>query len=314
MTYGWLAVANYDDAVTSYWVNGQENTALRMVIDTGSESWNDTRFGVVFDGLLDGHDFSVIREVGGQVTLNVDGVGTETLGAYRYVQLDIAADGVTLSGLTSLPSFGIAGTVVNAVTIDCDVHSFEEIGIYYLDHNVMKLRVDYAEIVGGGYPITKDYTLTPSTLWPNADLGIKITGVGVYGDSVTVGGETYTVADGSITVDGEKIRLKNAVFRVDGDTVTLDGHELSSTSSDITFDGVWSLYASAIRYEDVTEKELTWHAGEFGLDRTGIAAVGLLVCGGLLVGLGMTGARSGAKIGALLLICGGAALVYIMLI
>ena len=57
-----------------------------------------------------------------------------------------------------------------------------------------------------------------------------------------------------------------------------------------------------------------WHAGEFGLDKKGFAVAGLLACGGLLVALGMSGQRSGGKMGVLLLICGGAAIVFLLII
>ena len=59
---------------------------------------------------------------------------------------------------------------------------------------------------------------------------------------------------------------------------------------------------------------MTWAPGEFAFDKQDFAACGLLVAGALLVGLGMYGARSGIKIGLLLLICGGGALLYLTMV
>ena len=59
---------------------------------------------------------------------------------------------------------------------------------------------------------------------------------------------------------------------------------------------------------------MVWHAGEFGLDKRGFAVAGLLACAALFVALGMSGQRSGAKVGLLLLICGGAAVGFLIII
>ena len=59
---------------------------------------------------------------------------------------------------------------------------------------------------------------------------------------------------------------------------------------------------------------MKWSPGEFAFDKRDFAAVGLLVAGACMVGLGMMGQRSGVKIGVLMLVCGGAALVYLTMI
>jgi hypothetical protein len=66
--------------------------------------------------------------------------------------------------------------------------------------------------------------------------------------------------------------------------------------------------------EEVTSTQLRWQPGEFGFDEVGFIVVGLIACLGAFVGLGMYGRRSGAKVGVLMLICGGAAMVLLMMV
>ena len=85
----------------------------------------------------------------------------------------------------------------------------------------------------------------------------------------------------------------------------------SEDPASITFNGEWSLTLTADILRTVENTNTQWAPGEFAFDKTDFAACGLLVAGALLVGLGIYGQRSGIKMGILLLICGGAALIYL---
>ena len=320
-SYGWKMPANADG-----WSNGHLTEAVSFMVNlNGLTTAADELLTMGAGGAF----VHLGRPTGTTVTVDGEPSGTYDLGDYDLLRVtfDAVADEITVEGIAAWPAFGFTPSVLNSVTIPATIDTFERVSIMHTELGEVELaqyttvayRVDSSTIQGGTFPVTKDYTLRPAEKFPGTSLDVVINGADIYGDSLTVGGVTYTVDNGSVTVDGEKVRLKGASFRILKDgatyTTTLNGHELASGASpSITFDGKWSLTASVYKLNEVTTKTSVWHAGEFGLDKTGIAAVGLLVCGGLLVGLGMTGPRSGVKIGALLLICGGAAIIYLTLI
>lgn len=188
-------------------------------------------------------------------------------------------------------------------------------------------RVDSAEVVAGQYPSTVDYTLNLWSLFPDDSIQrVYLNSIGVYGDSLTVGGMTYAVNDGAITVtdlDSQKqveIRLLHTSISmelVDGQyNVYIGGHRVATVNSAPTvyFGGEWSLTATRSTLTEETVVKTKWVPGEFVLDSDGFVLVMLLAAGGAFVVLGMTGARSGAKIGLLALICGGAVVIGLIII
>lgn len=126
--------------------------------------------------------------------------------------------------------------------------------------------------------------------------------------------DSITLPDG-VKVKVDDIRLDSRVK--DGvRTNYINNVELSEGDTALTMSGKWGaiVVLDQLTYNEVTSTE--WVAGEWawnGVDAS-FGLIGLMTCGAVFVGLGMYGARSGAKVGTLMLICGAAALIFIALI
>lgn len=188
-------------------------------------------------------------------------------------------------------------------------------------------RVDNASIVAGQYASTVDYTLDLWSLFPDDTVEkVYINSIGVYGDSITIAGRTFAVTDGAITVtdidtgSASSVKLLKSVITMslDGSTYTtsINGITIQSSATvpTIYFGGEWSLTANRSTVLTETATQYKWTPGEFALDKEGFVLTMILIAGALFVVLGMTGARSGAKVGLLALICGGACMVGLMII
>lgn len=189
-------------------------------------------------------------------------------------------------------------------------------------------RVDSANVVAGQYPSTTDYTLNVWSLFPNDTYqSVYINSVGVYGDYLQIAGINYPVENGSITLtdieNGETYSVKVLKSDIvmsfqDGVyTTSVNGHVIrdnQSSAPTIYFGGEWSLTATRSTVTEETAVKTEWVAGEFALDTDGFVLAMCLTAVAAFVVLGMTGARSGAKIALLALICGGACVVGFMMI
>ena len=221
---------------------------------------------------------------------------------------------------------GTPATTYNTVTVDDTLGNFREVSLkaVHVTGTVSSphFRVDNANSLAGYYPDTLNLTFDPNTVYPGTNLDIYLNSIGVYGDTLTIGGESFTVdkTNGSISVDGQTVRLRHAhitAWQTDsGYAVKINGVDVTETVNlpTIYFGGEWSITATAYQMQKTTVMQTVWHAGEFGFDKTSIGAAGLLTALGCLIVLGMTGARSGTKIGLLLLVCGGAAIVLLTLL
>lgn len=208
----------------------------------------------------------------------------------------------------------------------------EEVTIYIGDVSTfttspIAYRVDSATIVAGDYPSTVDYTLDIYSLFPNDTTQIiYLNSIGVYGDSLTVAGNSYTVTDNSITItdidsgDSVTVKLLKTTIKMvnDDDTYAtyINGYHVADTTAapTIYFGGEWSLTATRCTVTEETGVKSEWVAGEFAFDTDDFVLAMCLTAVGAFVVLGMTGARSGAKVALLALICGGACAVGFMMI
>lgn len=182
-------------------------------------------------------------------------------------------------------------------------------------------RVDYAHIRSSSYPVITDVTWDPNDLLMDSSASYRITfGSGQIGDSITWGGETYTITDGKITVNNVKIKVSDlqldSRYKDGTRTNYINGREISTGANQLELSGTWGAVVSLseLSYSTVTSTE--WQPGVFawnGVDSS-FALMGLITCVGVFIGLGMYGRRSGAKVGTLMLICGGAALIFLALI
>lgn len=297
------------------WLNGQINSYIRMNVSLpNGESVAITPIKT------DGSDGTYVEMTsdGGVVTVN-----GQTLGKYKYLMIEIESSLITVTGITAWSSMTSTPVRYASVTIDQD-NSLDIIRVE-LQSNFngaenVTYRVDQTRIVGGTFPSTKDYSLDLYALYPNDDRqSVIIDSVGVFGDALTIGGRIYTVTDGKIYYSGQEVAsiraLQIDIVRADGNYTFIVGGESFTTSiPTIVFDGEWSLTLHRGITNTITTNVTEWVPGEFALDKEGFVLAMLLTAVGAFVVLGMTGGRSGGKVGLLALVCGGAVLVGLMII
>ena len=298
---GWMLPASGDHQ----WLNGFSNSSVTILVDVPVNS------ATYIGGLQLFRSNSTAP-----LTAWIYGVGTaQQLGQYQYVKVTYGMDTIQVAGITSWPAMGTSPLTFNTLTFDNpSPGAFTELRLY---GSAATFRVDGASVNSGTFPDTKDYTLDMDNLFPGKSYSLKLNSIGIYGDSLTIAGETFTVTNGRISVDGSNVSLKGATIssKLNGAEYDVYVNAIKVGSSEdpasIAFDGEWSLTLTADILKTVENTNTQWAPGEFAFDKTDFAACGLLVAGGLLVGLGMYGQRSGIKFGVLLLICGGAALIYL---
>lgn len=314
----WVATGTYADPNAGWkagtegvtWANGFNNEYAVFSV----EFVGNTLFAF---GDIGASDFLYLRYADGTAYYSPIAGPEQALGTYSALRVTINKDTATIEGLNSWVPLGQSPVVYNSATIDIPERSSVSRLHISNGHDMVRVRCDSAQIPAGEFPSTLDYTLNLSSLFPDSMMTVKLNSIGIYGDSLAIGSESFDVTDGRITVDGRKVPLKGAMisFLPDEDgTVTgrINSVEVGSFESvpSVTFGGEWSLTAIAYKVEEVSETNLTWQPGGFGLDREGFAAVGLLTAGAVFVVLGMQGRMNSTKVGVLLMVCGGAAFAY----
>ena len=292
-----------------YWINNQVNNSVTFYV---KPVYGTGEYCIIGD--------LRIQVSGSQIEayLTPDGV-YQTLGAYNALQVVVDTTGYTLTGLAAWPSMGAVPTTYNTIHFDVETNPFIMVKIQASSQG-WHFRVDNANIEQGSYPSTYDYSLNLQQIYPDTNIDIYLNSIGVYGDYINFGGAQLTVNNGSVSINGQTYRLLHAHLSAWNEgthySLRINGDEIATTSEPPTifWGGEWSVTATAYKIEQVHDSVTVWHAGEFGLDKTGFAVAGLLACGALLVVLGLSGQRSGGKMGVLLLICGGAAIVFLLII
>ena len=183
-------------------------------------------------------------------------------------------------------------------------------------------RLDTAIREGFGSPVITDKAYDPMVLMPSVtgSYSISLSDIGYIGTSIGWGGETFEVKDGALIVDHKRIALSKLTLEskyLDGTrTNYINGKEISTGANTLQLNGTWGAIVSLTELTPETSTSNEWQPGEFawnGVDSS-FALMGLIASVGVFVGLGMYGKRSGAKVGMLMLICGGAVLIFLALI
>ena len=309
VAYGWHIPYSPTFSYNGFWYNLHHNDAVCFTVDLSNGNGIVAAIGNISIVRLDG-----ITEVAGY-----DSFDYTTIGNYEYVYVLFTAHKITVSGIASIPAVGVTPALYNSVSIDQDT-DLDLIPMQYTAEPV--IRCEYALVQSGTFPDTLDYLLNVGEILPGNSYMVQLNSIGIFGDSLALGADSYTVTDGKITIDGKQINLKGAQIRSVANSDTglydnyIDNKQLASTAAPITvyFGGEWSLTATAYLVEETTHAVTSWAPGQFGFDKSTVCACGLIVCGAVLVGLGMYGQRSTAKIGLLLLVCGAAGACYFTLI
>ena len=178
------------------------------------------------------------------------------------------------------------------------------------------MRVDSATYRAFVYQVMENETYTPSDFRSNP--ATTISNVNIYGSSITFGGNTYNVSKGNITLGSHQIPVDGLVFSsvyVDNQYENRIGNTVVSTSgspSTITFNGKWSANISTASMSEMTYTKTEWTPGEFGWDGLdqNFLMVGLLTSIGVFIALGIYMRRTKAALWPLLIVCGGAAMLF----
>lgn len=315
-SYGWVVPKPADVPVyQTWWINNFSNQSVTFLMKFSGDAtiylYPTNDYGGISLASYK------IASSGGQIYVN-----DTLLGGYSSISMRIATDGTTVSGITAWPAMGVDPTPLNSINLAGTGSFFNKVNLNIPDEDRtdVAFRVNATNVLAGYFPSTKDFTLSMAELFPDKSYSLKLNSIGIYGDSINIGSTAYEVTDGRINVGGKLVPLKGAVIKsIDDGGVyknTINGYELGDTSAPaaITFGGEWSLTVTGDTLKETHPTHMEWSPGEFAFDKRDFAAVGLLVAGACMVGLGMMGKRSGVKIGVLMLVCGGAALVYLTMI
>lgn len=183
--------------------------------------------------------------------------------------------------------------------------------------NTPLMRVDEVTYKAMKYPIIENRTYGPSALKDNPITTIN--DIVQYGASIEFGGNTYTIDDGKITIGDRQISLDGLTFLSipdsNGNYENKIGNTLISTTaqpSTIKFNGRWSANVTTASSESYTYTKTTWTPGHFGWDGIdhNFLMVGLITSIGVFIALGIYIRRTGASLWPVLLVCGGAAMLF----
>ena len=309
---GWAVPSS--TSARAYWANEQVNSsvALYATIPSGSSislaPAND--WTVSNDQML-----TIARSSAGTVTVAF-GTETQTLGGYATIEIVVSSTGFEVYGLASVPAFGSEPVRYNHLHVDNGFGDFRLIEISASSD--VHFVVHTSSVVSGSFPSTKDCILDVSALYPGKSYIMEITSVGIYGTSLTVGGQTLPVSGNSLTLpDGTSHRILHMTISSlrtdDGYVMLIDDTKIGTTqdAASVGFDGRWSLAISGYEMDSQTKSVTHWAPGVMGLSDDARHTVGLAVALCCLIGLGLYGARSGVKMLWLIMACGLGAIVLL---
>lgn len=183
------------------------------------------------------------------------------------------------------------------------------------------IRIDAAEFKAFEYPVVENKTYEPASFKTNP--ATTINNIQLYGPSFTFGGNTYSVSKGNITMGTHNIPVNGLVLssvpNPNGGYDNKIGNTVISTTaapSAITFNGKWSASISTTAQEEYQVTKTEWKAGDFawdGIDQNFIMA-GLLASLGAFIGVGIYARRTKSSVWPLLIVCGGAALLFFVML
>ena len=163
--------------------------------------------------------------------------------------------------------------------------------------------------------VLKDPSITITDYWPEDDARVQFNGFAMYGDSLTMNGQTYAVDDGQITIGGRSVELSNLTITwLDGRATAQIGqttYDLGETTDHtVSFGGIWYFAASYWGAQEVTKEIYNWTTGIFGM---GGQATILVYIGLLFAGTAILHRAQGLHGGDLLIIACAGVVGYVLL-
>lgn len=198
-------------------------------------------------------------------------------------------------------------------------------GIGFSNYNLTSvrsptIRVDDAIFGAFNYRVISDNIYDPATFRTNPITTLK--NPRVYGTSIEFGGNTYNIKDGNLEIGTREISINNITFSselVNGVYLNkINGNVVSTMlePSKIRFNGVWSVDVVTDSMVLNPYTKTTWTPGQFGWDGLdqNFLMVGLLTSIGAFIGLGIVIRRTKAALWPLLIVCGGAAVLFFIML
>lgn len=199
---------------------------------------------------------------------------------------------------------------------------FQNISIHSLSTSTSpKMRMDLAEFKAFEQPIIEDKSYEPASFKTNPLT--TITDPQIIGESLTFGGISYTISNGNINLNGHNIPVKGLVLssvpNENGGYDNKIGNTIVSTTanpSTIYFDGRWSVSITTQSQESYTITKTEWTPGQFGWDGLdqNFLMVGLLTSIGVFIALGLYVRRTRSSLWPLLVVCGGAVMLFFIML
>ena len=211
---------------------------------------------------------------------------------------------------------------------DYDIdHEEQSIGFRLLigntDYDLLRtplMRMDQATFAAFEYYIISDQTYVPSDFKTNPITTLN--DIKKFGTGIAFAGNTYTIdSSGNITLGTHKVSVYNLKLesvpiyngyenRINGITIAN-----SLTPSDIQFLGSWDVSVSTGSLESYTVTKTEWIPGHFAWDGIddNFLMIGLLTSLGVFIALGIYSRRSKGNMIPLMLVAGGAAFVFLIM-
>ena len=178
------------------------------------------------------------------------------------------------------------------------------------------MRIDGATARSFYNSVIQDETYAPADFKTNPVTTIK--NMTMYGSSIVFGGQTFTVNKGNITLGTHQVSVNGLVLESTptalGYENKINGVEISTTAnpSTIVFNGKWAFNITTDSQSLNTYNTTQWNVGSFGwngIDEN-FLMVGLLTSLGVFIALGIYIRRTKANLWPLLVVCGGAAMLF----
>ena len=200
-------------------------------------------------------------------------------------------------------------------------NTFKSVGISILSGSRSpSTRLDSAQFSAFAYGIIIDTSYAPADFKTNPATTLNVSKAGL---SLEFGGNTYTVdKSGNITLGTHKVSVNGlkleSVPTAGGYANKINGTTISVTAdpSTIKFNGNWGASVSTVANASSTHTHTEWTAGEFGWDGIdhNFLMVGLLTSIGVFIALGIYIRRTKAALWPLLIVCGGAAMLFFVML
>jgi len=331
----------------TYWISPGDAESILMTIDLSTIPLSESNAVFNFrasdnvDRVVNLKISGTVGNISFDVYDNLSGSGSPVASDIIYDNVDssnnvyqilVTRSGAELRYIGSWPTTFGAANVYRTYSFDwataVDDHDFLKGFQYTYGSNPgiagsAVIRIDQAIVRVAEYPAMYDTTYNPAYITGYANMNTTVNVVSP-GTSLVFGGITYPITNGDITLGTHKVAVNGLKLTSVYDAAayryvnSINGYEISTTPnpSTITFNGQWG-NSNIVTNEMVVEtyNGYKWISGEFAWDGidSNFLMVGLLTSLGVFIALGIYSRRSKASVWPLMLVAGGAAFLFLIM-